>query len=39
MRQEGKTLKQIGEYFGVGITAVLHRIQKLQSQNNEYQSI
>ena len=39
MRQDGMTLKQIGEYFGVGTTTVLHRIKKLQTQNNEYQGI
>ena len=38
MRQDGMTLKQIGEYFGVGMTTVLHRIKKLQ-QNNQYQNI
>ena len=39
MRKDKMTLEQIGEHFGVGITAVLHRIQKLQTQNNEYQNI
>ena len=39
MREDKMTLEQIGEHFGVGITAVLHRIQKLQAQNNEYQNI
>ena len=34
MRQEGKTLKQIGAYFGVGANTVSYRIQKLQIQNN-----
>jgi DNA-binding NarL/FixJ family response regulator len=34
MRQEGKTLKQIGAYFGVGANTVSYRIQKLQAGNN-----
>ena len=38
MRKDKMTLEQIGEHFGVGITAVLHRIKKLQ-QNNQYQNI
>ena len=39
MREDKMTLEQIGEHFGVGITAVMHRIKKLQIQNNEYQNI
>ena len=38
MRKDKMTLEQIGKHFGVGITAVLHRIKKLQ-QNNQYQNI
>lgn len=38
MRKDKMTLEQIGKRFGVGITAVLHRIKKLQ-QNNQYQNI
>lgn len=38
MRQEGMSLTQIGDYFGVSANTVLYRIRKLQ-QNNEYQNI
>lgn len=39
MRQDKMTLEQIGEYFGVKTTTVWHRMQKLQSQDNEYPNI
>lgn len=39
MRKDKMTLGQIGERFGVKTTAVWHRMQKLQSQNNKYQNI
>lgn len=39
MRQEGMTLKQIGDYFGVKANTVLYRIRKIESGNGEYKIV